>query len=51
MVDQLMRVSQREFNAMKKDVGPKPLIGAMHVAELDAAQIMSIHRNSVHPGV
>ena len=31
--------------------GPKPLIGAIHVDELDADQIMAIHRSSEHSGV
>ena len=30
---------------------PTPLIGALNVDKLDADQIMSLHRNSEHPGV
>ena len=48
MADQLTRVSQRWFTAMKMENGPKPLIGAIHVDELNVDQIMAIHRSSGH---
>ena len=51
MANQLTRVPQRRLTAMKMENGPKPLIGAIHVDELNADQIMAIHRNSGHPGV
>ena len=51
IVDRLTRVSQRWFEAMEKENWPKPLIGAAHIDELDASQIMAIHRGSGHPGV
>ena len=51
IADQLTRVPHRWFNAMGRGNGPGPLIGAIHVDELDTDQIMSIYRNSGHPGV
>ena len=51
MADRLTRVPQGWFTAMKMENGPKPLIGAIHVDELNADQIMAIHRSSGHPGV
>ena len=51
MADRLTRVPQRWFTAMKMENGPKPLIGAIHVDELNADQIMAIHRSSGHPGM
>ena len=51
MADQLTRVPQRWFTTMKMENGPKPLIGAIHMDELDADQIMAIHRSSGHSGV
>ena len=50
-VDRLARVSQQWFEAMEKENWPEPLIGAAHIDELDASQIMAIHRCSGHPGV
>ena len=47
----LMRVLQWWFDAMRRVNRPRPLIGAIHIDELDTDQIMSIHRNSGHPGV
>ena len=35
----------------KKVTGHRPLIGTVHVDELDADQIMSMDRSSGHPGV
>ena len=46
-----MRVPQGWFTAMKIENGPKTLIGAIHVDELNADQIMAIHRSSGHPEV
>ena len=46
-----MRVPQRWFTAIKMDNGPKPLISAIHMDELDVDQIMAIHRSSGHLGV
>ena len=51
MADRLTRVPQRCFTAMKMKNGPKPLIGAIHVDELNAEKIMAIHRSSGHPGL
>lgn len=51
VANRLTRVSQQWFDAMKRSNGPGPLIGAIHVDELDADQIMFIHRNSGYPGV
>ena len=51
MADQLTRIPQRWFDTMKRGNGPGPLIGAVHIGELDTDQIMIIHRNSGHPGV
>ena len=48
--DQLTRVSERWFNTMKNN-RPGPLIGAVHVEQLDTGQIMSIYRSSRHLGV
>ena len=42
---------QQRFTAIKLENGPKPLIGAIHVDELDADQIIAILRSSGHPGV
>ena len=42
-------VPQRWFTTMKMENGPKPLISAIHVDELDADQIMT--RSRRHPGV
>ena len=39
------------MKARKMENGPKLLIGAIHVDELNADRIMAIHRNSGHPGV
>lgn len=36
---------------MKKENGPGLLIGAVHLDELDAGQIMPTHRSSGHPEV
>ena len=36
---------------MKMENGPKPLIGAIHVDELNADQTIAIHRSNGHPGV
>ena len=43
MADRLRRVPQRWYTAMKMENGPKPLIGAIHMDELKADQIMAIH--------
>ena len=51
MADRLTRVPQRWFTVMKMENGPKPLIGAIHGDELNADQIIAIHRSSGHPGV
>ena len=51
MADQLTRVPPRWFTTIKMENGPKPLIGAIPVDELDTDQIMAIHRSSGHPGV
>ena len=51
MANRLMRVPQQWFTAIKMENGPKSLICAIHVDELDADQIMAIHRSSGHPGV
>ena len=51
IADRLMKVSQLWFDVTRWGIGPGPLIGAIHIDELDADQIMSIHRNSGHPGV
>ena len=51
MVDRLTRVPQRWFTVMKMENRPKPLIGTIHVDELNTDQIMAIHKNSGHPGV
>ena len=51
MADRLMKVPQRWFTSMKMENGPKPLIGTIQVDELNANQIMAIHRSSGHPGV
>ena len=45
------RVPQKWFTAMKMENGPKLLNGAIHMDELNADQIMAIHRSSGHPGV
>ena len=49
MANQLTRVPQWLFTAIKMENGPMPLIDAIHVDELDADQIMAIHRSSGHP--
>ena len=36
---------------MKKENEPKTLISVVHIGELDASQIIAIHRGSGHPGV
>ena len=36
---------------MKKENGPELLIGTAHADELDASQIIAIHRGNGHPGV
>ena len=51
IADQLTQVPQRWFEAMKKENEPKLLIGTAHIDELDASQIMAIHRGSGHPRV
>ena len=51
MANQLTRVPPQWFTAIKMENGPKPLIGTIHVDELDTDQIMAIHRSSGHPGV
>ena len=51
MADQLIRVPQRWFTALKLENGPKPLIGTIHMDELNADQTMAIHRSSGHLGV
>ena len=51
MADRLMRVPQRCFTALKMENGPKPLISTINVDELNADQIMAIHRCSGHPEV
>ena len=51
IVNQLTRVPQSWFTTMKMENGPKPLIGAIYMDELDADQIMAIHRSSGHLGV
>ena len=51
IADRLTQVPQRWFGAMKKENRPEPLISAAHVNELDASQIMAIHRCSGHLGV
>ena len=51
MADQLMRVPQRWFIAMKMENGPKPLISAILMDELNADQIIAIHRSSGHLGM
>ena len=51
MADRLTRVPQRWFTTMKMENRPKSLIGAIHVDELNADQVMAMHRSSGHPGV
>ena len=51
LADRLTRVPQRWFDAMKRGNRPEPLIGATQVDELNADQILTIHRNSGHSGV
>ena len=51
LADRLTRVPQRWFDTMKRGNGPEPLIGATQVDELNADQILTIHRNSGHSGV
>jgi len=51
IADRRTRVQQRWFNTIKKDNGLEPLIGTVHVDELNVGQIMSIHRSSGHPAV
>ena len=43
MADRLTRVPQRWFTAIKMENWPKPLVGVIHVDELNADQIMAIH--------
>ena len=51
ITDRLTRVPQWWFTAMKMENGPEPLIGAIHVDELDADQIIAIPRSSGYPEV
>ena len=51
IANRLTRVLQQWFEVMKKENGPEPLIGTVHVDKLDASQIMAIHRGSGYPGV
>ena len=51
MANRLTRVPQSWFTTMKMENGPKLLISAIHVDELNADQIMAIHRSSGHQGV
>ena len=51
IADRLTRVPQWWFEVRKKENGPEPQIGTVHKDELDASQIMAIHRGSGHPGV
>ena len=51
MADQLTRVPQRWFPAIKMENGLTPLTSTIHVDELDTDQIMAIHRISGHLGV
>ena len=47
----LKQVPQWWFEMMKKETGPEPLISAAHIDELDASQIMAVHRGSGQLGV
>ena len=51
IANRLTQVPQWWFELMKKENVPKLLIGPAHVEELDASQIMAIHRGSGHLGV
>ena len=51
LADHLTHVPRRWFDAMKKGNRPEPLISATQVDELNADQILTIHRNSRHSGV
>ena len=51
ITEQMMKVSQWWFNAMKKHSEPGPLIGALYMDEQDVDQIMPIHRSSENPRV
>ena len=51
IADRLTQVPHQWFEVMKKESRPEPLISAAHADELDASQIMAIHRGSGHSGM